>query len=271
MMKRNLIAALLIVFVLTCAGPASAGWVIDQVVKKDEKGAAAGNSIQMALQANQMKTTVFESGKPAFAFIMDLNAQTITQINYEEKSSTTSTVQEFVQSIKGMMSSVMKQMEEAMKQVPPEQRKMMEEMMRAQMPKQEDCPEVKTELRKTEQQETIAGYSAVRYDVLVDGKTTSELWISKEIAAWKEIDPEKLQKFSVEFDKLAGCSNKTGLASSDPSWKIAAEGFPVRTVMKTGKVTVTELVKAESKTIPASEFQPPAGFTQKTLQEMLHQ
>ncbi|MEW5807081.1 MAG: DUF4412 domain-containing protein [Acidobacteriota bacterium] len=218
-----------------------------------------------------MKTTVFQAGKPVSAFIMDLSAQMITQINYGDRSYITSTIQEFVQTMKGAVNTAMKQMEEALKQVPPEQRKMMEEMMRSQMPKQEDCPEAKTELRRTGHQETIAGYTAIRYDVLVDGKMTSELWISKGIDAWKEIDPEKLQKLSAEFEKLAGCGNKTGLSVSDPSWKVVAEGFPMRTVMKMGEVTVIELVKAESKAIPAAEFQPPAGFARKTWQEMMHQ
>ncbi|MEW5807080.1 MAG: hypothetical protein AB1756_07025 [Acidobacteriota bacterium] len=49
MMKRNLITALMIAFILTWIGQASAGWVIDQAVKGDEKGGDAGNSHQMML------------------------------------------------------------------------------------------------------------------------------------------------------------------------------------------------------------------------------
>jgi hypothetical protein len=32
-----------------------------------------------------------------------------------------------------------------------------------------------------------------------------------------------------------------------------------------------EVVKAESRSIPAAEFQPPAGFARKTFQEMMGQ
>jgi hypothetical protein len=32
--------------------------------------------------------------------------------------------------------------------------------------------------------------------------------------------------------------------------------------------TVTEVVKAESRDVPATEFQPPAGFTRQSFKEM---
>ncbi|MBI2359691.1 MAG: DUF4412 domain-containing protein [Deltaproteobacteria bacterium] len=270
MFAKRIVMGIAFMSLLAWSSPASAGWVIDQVVK----GAKEGGKQQVVLQSNRMKTLMFgEDGKPATAFIMDLNAEAITQVNYEDRSYVTATVQEYVQTMTSAMSGAMKQMQEAMKNVPAEQRKMMEEMMRSQMGQMgQDCRDVRMELRKTGQQATVGGYPAIRYDVFVNGKPNSEIWIAKSITAWREMDAKKLGRFAAEMEKLAGCGPAKGQGmGADPSWKVVNEGYPVRTVDKTGSGATVEVVKAESRTIPAGEFQPPAGFARKTLREMTGQ
>ena len=267
--------------IVVWSGQASAGWVIDQVMK----GGGGSGRHQVMLQANRMNTVMYgENGQPTVAFILDLNAQTITQVNYEKRSYTSSTVKEFAQLIQGAqqvasehMAEAMKQMQESMKDMPPEQRKMMEEMMRSQMPKTEsapeDCVEPKVEMKKTGEQATIAGYPAVRYDVLMDGKPESELWLANGITAWREMDPKKLEQFASEMAKLAPrcgtVQRHHGFRGDDPAWKLASEGYPARTVHRRGGEVTVEVVKAEKRTVPATEFQPPAGFVRKTLREMM--
>jgi len=75
------------------------------------------------------------------------------------------------------------------------------------------------------------------------------VWIAQGITAWREMDPQKLQRFAAEMAKMAGCgAGRAGAFGADPSWKLA---------------------KAESRAIPAAEFQPLAGFARQTLQEMM--
>jgi len=271
--------ALASIFVWT--GQASAGWVIDQVMK----GGGEGARQQVLLQANRMKTLMLgEDGTPSAAFILDLNAETITQVDYKGKHYISTTVQEFGQMIQGVqqamsgeMAEAMKQMLEQMKDMPEEQRKMVEQMMRSRVPKTgpapQDCVEPKVELKKTGQQATIAGYPAVRYDVLADGKPESELWLASGIAAWREMDPQKLQRFASELAKAVprcgSVKEQHGFRRDDPAWKLASEGYPVRTVHRSDGGVTMEVVKAESRSIPAAEFQPPAGFTKKTLRDMM--
>ena len=266
MFFNRIVTGVIFISVFAWTGQASAGWVIDEVVKGGDKG----DKQQVVLQSNQMKVTMMDSGKPVFVSIIDLNSQTITQVDYSERYFMTAPVKEFVQTMGNMMAGANKEMQEAMKGVPPEQRKMMEDMMRSQMGSGggKDCREPKTELWKTGQQATIAGYPAVRYDVMADGKLSSELWIAKGITAWNELDSKKLAQFGAEMAKLAGCGQgQQGLPGADPSWKVANEGYPVRTVDKT-RGTI-EVVKAESRAVPAAEFQAPSGFKRKTLQEMM--
>ena len=253
---------------------ASAGWVIDQA----EKGSGEGGKQQIMLQTNQMKTVVLgPDGKPEAAFILDLNAETITQVNYQERSYMTAKVQEYAQMIQGAMKGAMSAMEEAMNDIPPEQRQMMEQMMRSRMPQAgsgpEACREPRIEMRKTGQDATIAGYKAVSYEMLADGKAASELWIAKGITAWKELDPKKLERVMNELAKAAPrCGPAHGRQAGmggDQAWKLAGEGYPVKTVDRSGSGTTVEVVKAESRAVPASEFQPPANFARKTISDMM--
>ncbi len=270
MIPRQMISGMILGAVLVWANTASAGWVIEQA----EKGGGEGGRQQVLVQANRMKTVMLDpGGKAAMAFILDLDAQTITQVDYQERRFTTATVQEYVQAIRGAMTAAMRQMEEALKRMPPDQRQMMEAMMRSQMgqtgPMGQDCREPRIEVRRTGQQATIAGYPAVRYDVLADGKPDSEIWVAPGITAWREVDPRKLEQVAAELGKLTGCGPgqaRRGLPGADPAWKLASEGYPARTVHGGGTI---EVIRAESRAVPPGEFQPPAGFARKTLHEMM--
>jgi hypothetical protein len=257
---------------------ASAGWVIEQTMK----GNTEGGRQQIMLQANKMKTLVLGAdGKPAAAFILDLDAQTITQVDFQRRLFATATVEEYSALIKGaqqaaseQIGKAMKEMQDAMKDMPPEQRKMMEQMMKSQMgggAETKECREPQVEVRKTGEQATVAGHAAVRYDVIVDGTPQTELWVAKAITAWRELDPRKLERVAAELGKLAGCGpgqSRQRFLGADPTWKLASEGYPVRTVERSSGMAI-EVVKAESRTVPATEFQPPAGFARKALRELM--
>lgn len=266
MFVKCIVVAIILMSAFAWSGQATAGWVIEETTKA---GGVSGKQ-QVMLQSNRMKSLIFgETGKLAMAFIVDLDADTITQVDYEGRRYATSTVQDYVQTMKGAMAGAMKEMQESLKQMPPEQRKMAEEMMRSQMGQTgKDCGKAKVEVRKSGQQATIAGYPATRYDVLVNGKLDSEVWIAKGLTAWRELDSKKLERFVAEMEKLTGCGPGQGGFGVESSWRLANEGYSVKTVDKTGDGATVELIKAESRTLAASEFQPPAGFARKALKEM---
>ena len=257
-------------------GQASAGWIIDQSIKSQ------GNESkqQILMQANQMKTLMLNpEGKPEMAFVLDLNNEMVTQVNYREGSYTTAKVQEYAHMIQVAMKNATRAMDEALKDLPPEQREMMEKMMRSRMPqadkKSEACVEPRIELRKTGRKATIAGHPSISYEVLADGKPESEMWIAKNITAWKELDPKKLESLMTELAAaVPGCgssqSRQAGFGK-DNAWKLANEGYAVKTVDRSGSGTTVEVINAEARSLPASEFRPPEGFTRKELSEMMGQ
>ncbi len=281
MSPHRVVACSLAAGLLAWSGQACAGWVIDQVMK----GGGPEGRQQVVVQANRIKTVLLgPDGQPAAAFILDLNAETITQVDYQDRHSVTATIREYAEMIRGaqqamseQMGQAMKQMQEAVKDMPPEQRKAVEQMMRSQTPQAapapQECRAPKVEVQKTDQQATVAGYPATRYDVQSDGKPESEIWVTTSITAWRELDPKKLEQFTTEMTKaMPRCGpaqGRPGLPMDDPSWKLLNEGYPVRTVILSGGGGTIEVIKAETRTLPASEFQPPAGFARKTLQEAM--
>jgi len=279
MLKTRVVASVMLAGLLAWTGEASAGWVIDQVIK----GAGDGGRQQVLMQGNRLKSvSLGPDGRPLAAFIIDLNADTIVQVNYEQRQYVSTTLQEFTQWIAGaaqaaaaQMSQAMQQMQEAMKNMPPEQRKAMEQVMRSQMPQggqaPGNCVAPRRESRKTTQQATIAGFPAVRHDILADGQPESEVWVAPGLPAWRELDPKKLERFSSEMAKaVPDCpgGQQRPAFSADPSWRLAGEGYPVRMV---SHGTTIEVVKAESRSVPAAEFLPPAGFAPKTIRDMMGQ
>jgi hypothetical protein len=191
------------------------------------------------------------------------------------------------QAMGGQMAEAMKQMQEAMKDMPPEQRKMMEQMMQKSAPgggmpgappSAEACRPPRTEVRPTGQSAKIAGYSATRFDVFEDGKFVQEVWVTPTVTAWRELDPKKMERFGQDMAKamegLPGCgrnrARQAGADLNDPAWKLSTEGYPVRTVFHgQDEGRVLEVVKAENRAVPATEFQPPADFKSQSFKDMM--
>ena len=280
MERRDIIAGTALAVALAWTGQAAAGWVVEQAVK----GAAETGRQQIVVQTNRMKSVTFgPDGQPVSAFIVDLNADTITQVDYQGRHYVTATLQEYTQTVRGaaqaaagQMAEARKAMEQALKDMPPEQRKTMEQMMRGQMPPgptAAECVEPRREVRKTGQQATIAGFPAVRWEVLADGKVESEVWVAAGLSVARELDVRKLEQFAAAMaTAVPACgAGQTGPPDAGPTWKLAGEGYPVRTILVGSGGVAVEVVKAESRAVPATEFQPPAGFERKTLREMMRQ
>jgi hypothetical protein len=266
---------------LAMASPASAGWIIDEVIR----GGSDTQQQRMFLQSNRLKTMTLEGTRVTQAVVMDLDAQTITHIDYGERAYTTATPREYADMMReglqamgergGQMQAQLKEMEEQLKQLPPEQRRQIEAMMKSAQQKSvatlrpEDCAPDKVEIKRTGTTVTVAGYDATGYEIFSNGKLDSQVWIAPAITAVREIDPAKLERMVAEMVKaLPQCPPRGQMFGADPVWKLMKDGYPVRSVEK-DRGTVIEVVKAESRSLGAGEFQPPAGFARKSLKEMM--
>jgi hypothetical protein len=260
---------------LAFAGEAAAGWIVDQAVK----AAGDGGRQQIVVQANRMKTvTLGPDGQPMFAVVLDLNADSITHIDFQGRRYATASIQEYTQALQAasraamaQMAEARKQMEQALRNMPPEQRKQAEQQMRAQMgpggPGSPECVEPRREVRKSGQRATIAGFPAERWEVLADGQPESEVWVAPGLPVTREMDARKLEQFSAAMASAGGCGGSPA-GGADAVWTLVGQGYPVRTVAAGGGPTV-EVVRAESRAIPPGEFAPPAGFARQPLAQFM--
>src|SRR5690606_1935590 len=92
------------------------------------------------------------------------------------------TVDEMAAQIQGAMA----QMEEQLANMPPAQRKMMEGMMKNRMP-QLGGEKLELIVKRTGDEDTIAGYEAERVDVSTSEGKQRELWV----APWSELEGSK--------------------------------------------------------------------------------
>jgi hypothetical protein len=276
-------ALLSFVVVLAVATPAAAGWVIDQELRH-----TAGSQRQrLFMQTNRLKSVVLDGERVTMAVVMDLDAQTITQIDYQQRAYTTATAKEYAEMMRqgfqqmgqamGQMQAQMKEMEAQLKDLPPEQRRQIEAMMRQMQGQQgggqgaaaADCAADRVEVRRSGKNATVAGYAATGYEIVTNGAPDSEVFIAPAITAAREIDPQKLERMMREMlQAMPQCPPRGQMFGADPAWKLMKEGYPVRTVEKDGR-GVVEVVKAESRAIAAGEFQPPAGFAKKPLKDLM--
>lgn len=254
--------------------PVSAGWILDEMEKENE---ILG---QVFIQANRVKSVILGSDrKPESAFIIDLEAQTITEVNYVERFYATGSFQDYAKAVRQTIeearlatAQMMQTLQESLNSMAPDQRRATEEMLQKETEPRQECREPRLETRRTSQQATLAGYPAVRYDILADGKPAWEYWIAKGITVSQELNPQKLAQFVAIWKTPGGpCGfglGERGRFMADPWIQLLREGYPVRTVATDGDYT-NEVVKAEHRPIPPAEFQVPADFTRKTFQETL--
>ena len=143
----------------------------------------------------------------------------------------------------------MAQLQKQMESMPPEQRKMMEDRMGAFMP--DKGKDQKIEIIPTGDRATISGFPSVKYSIKRNGKEMLALWTTKDLKGYDAMrgDFDQFMKRSMNMSPIA-----KGMAEAFTK----VEGFPVQTEIGEMKETVT---KVERRSIPASEFDVPVGYT----------
>ncbi|HVY54756.1 MAG TPA: DUF4412 domain-containing protein, partial [Thermodesulfobacteriota bacterium] len=213
-----------------------------------QQGSNDKESVTIYVQGNKFKQ-VENTGQFSPAVIFDLNSGEIMFVNDEKKLYIVLNRDEYLKYIESVIA---------------------------------DSKDVSTssrdvKLKKTGDTDTIAGYSAKKYEIYDNGKLQSEYWVSSEAGFSQELDLDKMSKLMNEVKRIS--QNVGGSASiSDNEYKIFEEiykdGYPLKTVYHSpegDKTFIEEVVSVKKQDIPASEFQPPAGYQKITYQDILKQ
>ncbi|HVY82474.1 MAG TPA: DUF4412 domain-containing protein [Steroidobacteraceae bacterium] len=159
-----------------------------------------------------------------------------------------------------------KQMQAAMANMPPERRAMMEKML-GQLGGAAGEGAKRT-LKKTGRTETVAGIACTVWEVSVGGEKVEELCAAP--AASVTGGAEMMKTLREVGEMLKGFTQSFGAGSQfDGGWRDmeTLNGVPVLTRdFSGGKVTSeTRLTVARKESIPAAQFEVPAGYTEKKI------
>ncbi len=120
------------------------------------------------------------------------------------------------------------------------------------------------EVRTTTETETIAGYSATKYQLLIDGGLVHEIWLADEMDMSADADME-------QFLNMSKMRAKEASYRSTPEYQdLLRQGFPLRQVsFQAGGKEIIEATNVEQQDIPDSQFEVPDGFQEMKMEQMM--
>lgn len=241
-----LFSCVVLVLLFGLSDEARAGLIMEQVVY--EEGSSSKQQSTLFVQDNKIKQVdKSDQGQPTVIF--DLGSNNITLVNNENKVYIYLTMEQHLKSFEAMM----------------------------QQTKEGEQEKKKLTLEKSGESMKIAGFNTTKYSIFENGKLATEYWVSNEPGFNKEINFEKMAKLMNDVKNIS--QNVGGSASiSDQEYQIFREiyqsGYPLKTIYHSvddSPVVIEEILSVQNKQLPATEFQPPAGYQRITYEDIINQ
>lgn len=255
-MRRVVFAFL---FVVTCV-QLQAGWIIREVSRYSEDDKRYETTVYF--QKNLIKTVDEKN-----VTIFDLNKHEITFLDLLKKTYWKGSMEEYKKEI---VKVAIENIENQLKNIPANQRdnyrELYENLIRdLENPAPAFYSEVKTRVEMTNEQRTILGYSAKKYNLYAEGVLREELWLANGIKVSQEVDFEKLR---ILLNEMAFGEMEINHRSSREYLHLLKSGYPLlsKEFAETGEI-VSEVIQVERKQLPAEEFAIPSGFKKVALSE----
>lgn len=283
-MRRDIMKQIVILAaVLLAVGMPLAAGVVFEVETTDASGSVETH--QMLVQDGQLKMEM-EAGRGGSVAggndaIFRGDSREMVVVDHDKKSYMVID-EEMIQQIGGQMTAMMEQMQKQMEGMDPQQRAMMEKMMQGQMGGMgapgADIELPSIEFIKSSDKADQHGYPCVRYDVMVDGGKTQELWVTD----WDNIEGsgeirdafKAMASFAREMmesmPQIGGGKNG-GLFGDGRSLMEAfdeIDGFPVvtRSFGSGGGLENEAVLKSSTKRdLDAAEFEAPTGYVRRSM------
>jgi hypothetical protein len=256
--------AIYLVSSLLVVATASAGVRVENVSRNIQTKVADGPPQTVLVQDGKVRASHGKDNamilKGTTITILDAGKKTYTEMDKEQ-----------VKKMASQANAAMTQMQEKLKNMPPEQRAMVEKMMGGQMPggMNSSKPDV-YDAKNTGKTETVEGRKCTLWTLTRNGKLFEELCVVPFSSLPGKENFEKSFKeladaFS-EFSKgMPGVENQVQVRSN-------VNGYPVRSRSydANGKFRGTEtvLTKWVEESVPAAQFEVPAGYKKKELPQL---
>lgn len=221
----------------------------------------------ITVEGKKLKMTINDAGNTQSTVIYRGDREEILLINHGDhtwRAMDKATMVNLGQHI----NPAMEKMQEMLKNMPPERRAMMEKMFAGQgINPAMMGGKVEMQVKKTGENQTINGYSCVKYETWREKEKVAEHCVSD----WKQVPGS--QEARGVFHDMASFSQEVwqgvfkgggGPASFFESIG-KMEGYPVLTRIFSNGTIVSEslLTRVEEKSVSVQEFDPPKGYVQK--------
>jgi len=239
------------------AGGACAGVHVENVTRNIETKAQEGDTQTMLVQDGKMRTNASRNG----AII--LKGSTVIVIDDKRKQYREMTKEE-LKKMAASAADMMGKMQEHMKNLTPEQRAQMEKMMGNRLPGglAGDKPDT-WEAKNLGTTETVEGRKCQNWSLLRNGAPFEELCVVPYNTLPGKEDFQKV--FKEMADAFGDLAKQIPGADQAAKARAAIAGYPVRTRLyaSDGKFRQTETIMTKwvEESVPASMFEPPAGYT----------
>jgi hypothetical protein len=252
--------------------PVLAGVVFEIDVTDHEQSPPRTESIQAAVEGQKLKMGVAGGGRGGEVDLIYRGEQREIVVVDHERKAYQLMDEKTMRQLAGQVSGAMQQMQEALENVPEEQRAAIEQMMKQRMPRPPPA-QPESELRKTGESAIHNGYPCVKYVLLRDGRTVSELWVTD----WSNVEggsevveafEEMAEFFREMLDSLPDMAGGPGFDHTMFTHMKGLGGFPgvTRELGADGSLEGESVLRsAKRRTIAAAEFEPPAGYQRQSL------
>jgi hypothetical protein len=252
--------------------PAAEAGAILETVGRDLPGGKESGATTIYVEGGQLRVEHREgaAGQPQGGMIF--KNDTMYALDHEKKNYT---VIDRAQAKKmaSQVSEAMQQMENELAKIPPEQRAMVEEMMRGSAGGAAAPKRGPAEYKKTTRTETAGGHSCRIWEGTVQGRKVTEYCVVPfgSIAGGQEVLAalKNMMSLMQEMFSALSASPFEG-ATMGTEWEgvNAIDGYPalVRR-FEDGKAVSEDVLKsARSASVPATQFEVPAGYKQESLE-----
>ncbi len=206
---------------------------------------------------------------PTSIAIIDLDSSKITMVFSQYKTYWKGTAEDLRRST---VLAYDKELETMLAGIPDYQRKELDSIyaeLRNEIlnPKERDN-KYEIDILKTDNTDSIIGYNAVKYNVMIDSVLKESIWFTNVISPYKGIDTEKMIAFMEQVNPAA----KSNLSTSEEYIKMWSSGIILKTVGRTNveigyTTTVTNIREV---VIPSELFKPPANYMFAELRDILN-
>jgi hypothetical protein len=241
------------------------GWTFSQGITWESTTTTPMTGAKEIHSTSYYRPHMFKQTSDNDASIFRLDKETLIRVDSQRKEYSEMTFAELESQVKqasGELDARMAEMQKKLESMPPEQRKMVEQMMGDKL--KGGSGEGKVDVTKTSETKTISGYPCTKYVVKQGDKDFATLWTTTSIPDFGTMKDD-FKEFS---QRISSMMPSKGAQIADGMKKV--EGFPIQSTIAGITTTVT---KVEKRTIAASEFEPPPGFTKvkaESIDDKLH-